>query len=72
MILTKTFFAIPDSLEDGTRITLYEKGEKASDRINVNDKIIQRFLEKTIVKLPSFEVNNINILFYSHYYNNLS
>jgi len=55
MILNKTFFIVPDSLEGGcARVTLYEKG-----RVNVNDMIIQRFLEKTTTKLPLFEVNNI-------------
>lgn len=55
MILNKTFFIVPDSLEEGcARVTLYEKG-----RVNVNDMIIQRFLEKTTTKLPLFEVNNI-------------
>lgn len=55
MILNKTFFAIPDSLEDCPRITLYEKGE-SSDRINVNDMIMKQFLKKTVVRLPHFEV----------------
>lgn len=56
MILNKTFFLVPDSIEDGYfRVTLYEKNE-ISDRINVNDMIIQRFLEKTVAKLPSFNV----------------
>lgn len=55
MILNKTFFLIPDSLEGYTRVTLYEKGEGA-DRISVNDLIIQRLVEKSIVRLPSFEV----------------
>ncbi|XP_016658330.1 uncharacterized protein LOC100161737 [Acyrthosiphon pisum] len=51
MILNKTFFVVPDSLEEGcARVTLYEKG-----RVNVNDMIIQRFLEKTCTKLPLFE-----------------
>ncbi|XP_060876676.1 uncharacterized protein LOC132949690 isoform X1 [Metopolophium dirhodum] len=51
MILNKTFFIVPDSLEEGcARVTLYEKG-----RVNVNDMIIQRFLEKTSTKLPLFE-----------------
>lgn len=60
MILNKTFFLIPDSIENGyaTRITLFEKNG-LSDRVNVNDMIIQRFLEKSVVKLPSFEVNNL-------------
>ncbi|VVC37988.1 OST-HTH/LOTUS domain,Tudor domain [Cinara cedri] len=58
MILNKTFFVVPDSLEDGARVTLYEKGETC-DRINVNNMIIQRFLEKTIVKLPSFEEHTV-------------
>lgn len=54
MILNKTFFLVPDSLEDGyARVTLYE----GSDRINVNEIIIQRLLEKSIIRLPSFEVN---------------
>lgn len=53
MILNKTFFVVPDSLEEGyARVTLYEKG-----RVNVNDMIIKRFLEKTSTKLPLFEVN---------------
>ncbi|XP_022167500.1 tudor domain-containing protein 7-like isoform X3 [Myzus persicae] len=51
MILNKTFFVVPDSLEEGcARVTLYEKG-----RVNVNDMIIQRFLERTTTKLPLFE-----------------
>lgn len=55
MILNKTFFVVPDSLEEGyTKVTLYEKG-----RVNVNDMIVQRFLEKTYTKLPLFEVNYI-------------
>jgi len=63
MILNKTFFLIPDSLENGcSRITLYEKNEM-SDKVNVNDMIIQRFLEKTVAKLPSFEVNYSSIYF---------
>lgn len=54
MILNKTFFVVPDSLEEGcARVTLYEKG-----RVNVNDMIIQRFLERTTTKLPLFEVIN--------------
>lgn len=62
IILNKTFFLIPDSLEDGyARVTLYEKGD-ISDRVNVNDMIIDRFLQKTIAKLPSFEVNYISVL----------
>lgn len=62
IILNKTFFLIPDSFEDGyARVTLYEKGD-VCNRINVNDMIIDRFLQKTIAKLPSFEVNYINIL----------
>lgn len=60
MILNKTFFLVPDSLEDGyARVTLYEKGE-GSDRININEIIIQRLLEKSVNRLPSFEVNYIN------------
>lgn len=56
MILNKTFFLLPDSLEEGyARVSLYEKG-KESDRINVNELIIQRLLEKSIAKLPSIEV----------------
>lgn len=57
MILDKTFFLLPNSLEEGyvPTITLYEKSG-ISDRVNVNDLIIQRFLEKTIPRLPSFEV----------------
>lgn len=62
MILNKTFFLIPDSINDGyARVTLYEKN-KMSERVNVNDMIIERFLEKTVAKLPSFEVNNKYIL----------
>jgi len=63
MILNKTFFLILNSFEKGyARITLYEKGE-GSDRINVNELIIQRLLEKSINRLPSFEVNYFNIKF---------
>ncbi|KAL5233145.1 hypothetical protein ACI65C_000555 [Semiaphis heraclei] len=55
MILNKTFFVVPDSLEEGyARVTLYEKG-----RVNVNDMIIKRFLEKTSTKLPLFEDQDI-------------
>ncbi|XP_025206964.1 tudor domain-containing protein 7B isoform X2 [Melanaphis sacchari] len=50
MILNKTFFLKPDSIGNSPRITLYEKGG-----INVNDMIIQRFVEKTSTKLPLFE-----------------
>lgn len=50
MILNKTFFLVPDSIGNYPRVTLYEKGG-----INVNDMIIQRFLEKTSTKLPLFE-----------------
>lgn len=70
MILNKTFFLIPDSIEHGyaTRITLFEKNE-ISERVNVNDMIIQRFLEKTVVKLPAFEVINISTYqFFQYYY----
>lgn len=57
IILNKTFFLIPDSLEDGiARVTLFEKGE-GSDRVNVNNLIIQKFLAKSVARLPSFEVN---------------
>lgn len=56
MILNKTFFLIPDSLEEGiAMVTLYEKGE-GSDRINVNHLIIQKFINKSIARLPPFEV----------------
>lgn len=66
IILNKTFFLVPDTFEDGyARITLYEKGE-VSNRLNVNDMIIKRFLEKTIAKLPSFEVNHIDLLLYGY------
>lgn len=54
IILNKTFFLIPDSLEDVNYVTLYEK--KGADRININELIAQKFLEKTIARLPSFEV----------------
>jgi hypothetical protein len=57
IILNKTFFLIPDSLEDVPRVTLYEKGEGSSDRVNVNNLIIQKFLAKSVARLPSFEVN---------------
>uniref|UniRef100_A0A2S2PIN6 Tudor domain-containing protein 7 n=1 Tax=Schizaphis graminum TaxID=13262 RepID=A0A2S2PIN6_SCHGA len=50
MILNKTFFLVPDSIENYPKITLYEKGG-----INVNNMIIERFLEKTSTKLPLFE-----------------
>jgi len=65
MILNKTFFLVPDSLEEGcARVTLYEKG-----RVNVNDMIIQRFLEKTTTKLPLFEVNILlNNVYFVHYH----
>lgn len=56
MVLNKTFFLKPDSFEEGyTRVTLYEKGN-GSERINVNEMIIKRLLEKSIARLPSFEV----------------
>lgn len=59
MILNKTFFLLPDTIEEGylPRVTLYEKKSGVSNRVNVNDLIVQRFLEKTIPRLPSFEVN---------------
>lgn len=57
MILNKTFFLIPDSFEDGiSRVTLYEKGE-GSDKVNVNNLIIQAFITKSIARLPLFEVD---------------
>lgn len=61
MILNKTFFLVPDRLdEDGARVTLYEKGGlSGSDRVNVNEKIMHSFLQRTLARLPSFEVNNI-------------
>lgn len=72
MILNKTFFLLLNSFEDGyARVTLYEKGE-GSDRINVNELIIQRLLEKSINRLPSFEVNylvlNFPPIFYKYYF----
>jgi len=62
MILNKTFFLVPDSIGNYPRVTLYEKGG-----INVNDMIIQRFLEKTSTKLPLFEVNNLIWAYFVHY-----
>ncbi|XP_025412792.1 tudor domain-containing protein 7-like isoform X2 [Sipha flava] len=59
IILNKTFFLIPDSLEDVPRVTLYEKGEGSSDRVNVNNLIIQKFLAKSVARLPSFEENAV-------------
>lgn len=62
MILNKTFFLVPDRLdEEGARVTLYEKGLSDSDRVNVNEKIMHSFLEKTLTRLPSFEVNNMRV-----------
>lgn len=68
MILNKTFFLIPDSFDEGyTRVTLYEKGE-GTDRINVNDLIIQRLVEKSVVRLPSFEVIYLVFSFFRRYF----
>ncbi|VVC36913.1 Tudor domain [Cinara cedri] len=58
MILNKTFFVVPDSLEDCARVTLYEQ-RKTCYRINVNTMIKQQLIETTIIKLPSFEEQTV-------------
>lgn len=65
MILNKTFFLLPNTLEEGylPRVTLYEKKSGESNRVNINDLLVQRFLEKTIPRLPTFEVNHRGIIF---------
>lgn len=65
MILNKTFFLVPDLIEHGyaTRITLFEK-----NGLSVNNMIIQRFLEKSVAKLPLIKVNNLFVYKLFHYY----
>ncbi|XP_050440496.1 uncharacterized protein LOC126845703 isoform X2 [Adelges cooleyi] len=58
VLLNKKFVLVPDNLEDPTlpTVTLYETTD---DMTNVNDLIVQKFIEKSITKLPLFEDNEV-------------
>lgn len=70
IILNKTFSIIFDSKKNGcgTRITLFEENG-LSNKVNINEIIIQQILEKSVIGLPAFEVNDLSIYIYClHYY----
>lgn len=56
MILNKTFLLVPDLLEgERIKVTLYEK-IGLSGKKNVNDMIVERFLDVSTPKISSFKV----------------